>query len=52
MINGDDWYKSQKWNDIEPKLQGAGFNLIYFPCTKTTSSTLINQMHIERCDLR
>jgi len=52
MFVGDDWYESEKWNDIESKLKDVGVNLIYFPYTKTTSSTLINQMLIDRRDFK
>jgi glycerol-3-phosphate cytidylyltransferase len=52
MFVGDDWYESEKWNDIESKLKDVGVNLIYFPYTKTTSSTLINQMLIDRRDTK
>ena len=52
MFVEDDWHESEKWNDIESKLQDVGVNLIYFPYTKTTSSTLINQILIERRDFK
>jgi len=52
MFVGDDWYESEKWNDIESKLKDVGVNLIYFPYTKTTSSTLINQMLIDKRDFK
>jgi len=43
LFVGDDWYKSDKWNSIEEELLSHGVRVIYFPYTKTTSSTLINQ---------
>ena len=43
MFVGDDWYKTDKWNAIEKQLAERGVDVLYFPYTKTTSSTLINQ---------
>lgn len=43
MFVGDDWYKTDKWKGIESDLESKGVRLIYFPYTKTTSSTLINK---------
>ena len=40
---GDDWYLSDKWQDIDRDFQERGVRVIYFPYTKTTSSTVINQ---------
>lgn len=44
MFVGDDWQKTEKWVDIENQLKEVGVQLIYFPYTKGTSSTLINQV--------
>ena len=43
MFVGDDWKGTDKWNNIEHELNELGVRLIYFPYTKGTSSTLINQ---------
>ena len=43
MFVGDDWFKSDKWNAFEAELQQRSVKIIYFPYTKSTSSTLINQ---------
>ena len=43
MFVGDDWKGTHKWNLIEEKLNAKGVELIYFPYTKGTSSTLINE---------
>tara|TARA_B110001450_G_scaffold3840_1_gene3938 strand:- start:12039 stop:12452 length:414 start_codon:yes stop_codon:yes gene_type:complete len=43
MFVGDDWYKSKKWTGIEENLTNKGVRIIYFPYTKSTSSTLINK---------
>lgn len=43
MFVGDDWYKSDKWREYEDKLAQREVRIIYFPYTKTTSSTMINE---------
>lgn len=43
MFVGDDWYKTDKWQRIDMEMRENGVRVIYFPYTKTTSSTLINQ---------
>ena len=47
---GDDWHNTPKWNAIEKKLKEVGVKIVYFPYTKGTSSTLINNMLIEERD--
>ena len=48
MFVGDDWYESEKWINIEKELSSVGAEVVYFPYTKTTSSTLINQILVEK----
>ena len=48
MFVGDDWYESEKWVNIEEELSSVGVKVVYFPYTKTTSSTLINQILEEK----
>tara|TARA_B110000008_G_C16879127_1_gene528098 strand:+ start:178 stop:594 length:417 start_codon:yes stop_codon:yes gene_type:complete len=43
MFVGDDWHSTDKWKAIEKKLDNDGVRVVYFPYTKTTSSTLINE---------
>ena len=43
MFVGDDWKGTEKWILIEKQLKEHSVDLIYFPYTKGTSSTLINQ---------
>ena len=43
MFVGDDWKGTDKWNKIEAEFEKVGVRIIYFPYTKTTSSTLITQ---------
>ena len=44
MFVGDDWYNTEKWNNFEKQFQEVGVKIIYFPYTKGTSSTLINEV--------
>lgn len=42
---GDNWYKDKFWISLEKKFKKAGVDIIYFPYTKYTSTTLrINQI--------
>jgi len=43
LFVGDDWYQSERWQEMETKFHNVGVKIIYFPYTKGTSSTLINQ---------
>lgn len=42
MFVGDDWLKTPKWKELDEKFKAIGVKIIYFPYTKGTSSTLIN----------
>ena len=44
MFVGDDWYKEMKWESIEKKLSSVGVRTVYFPYTKGSSSTLLNDV--------
>lgn len=44
LIVGDDWYKTEKWQQIEEQLKTVGVRVFYFPYTKGTSSTKINNI--------
>lgn len=44
MFVGDDWYNSEKWQSVEAQLKKVNVRIMYFPYTKTTSSTMINQI--------
>lgn len=50
MFVGDDWKGTDKWNKIEADLKAVGAEVVYFPYTKGTSSTLINQTLIKLRD--
>lgn len=43
MFVGDDWKGTPKWNEIEEQMRSVGVNVVYFPYTKGTSSTLLNE---------
>jgi glycerol-3-phosphate cytidylyltransferase len=43
MFVGDDWYKNERWKALDGEFSTLGVRIVYFPYTKTTSSTLINQ---------
>ena len=42
MFVGDDWKGTDKWNNIEAIFAKVNVDIVYFPYTKGTSSTLIN----------
>ena len=43
MFVGSDWKGTKKWNKIESDFKKIGVRVVYFPYTKGTSSTLINE---------
>ena len=43
MFVGDDWYGHEKWKTFEDEFNQVGVRIVYFPYTKSTSSTLINE---------
>ena len=47
MFVGDDWYKTEKWKEIEIEFEKVGVRIVYFPYTKGTSSTLLNNVLIQ-----
>jgi glycerol-3-phosphate cytidylyltransferase len=47
MFVGDDWHKNPKWEKIENEFKSKGVKIVYFPYTKGTSSTLINEVLAE-----
>ena len=42
LFVGDDWFKNKNWKNMEKKLKKIKCKVIYFPYTRGTSSTLIN----------
>ena len=47
MFVGDDWKGTEKWNKIEADMERVGVRVVYFPYTKGTSSTLINEVLLQ-----
>ena len=44
---GDDWYGNEKWQEYEKELKEIGTTVIYFPYTRSISSTKIqNQLKL------
>lgn len=44
LFVGDDWYNTEKWQEYEERFREVGVRVVYFPYTKGTSSTLINEV--------
>lgn len=42
LFVGDDWYANEKWESMEKELKSISCEVIYFPYTQGTTSTLIN----------
>jgi glycerol-3-phosphate cytidylyltransferase len=47
LFVGDDWYKSESWQALEARFSDVGVKVVYFPYTKGTSSSLINEVLIK-----
>lgn len=43
LFVGDDWFGSERWEELENKFKEVGVRVVYFPYTKGTSSTLLNE---------
>ena len=44
MFVGDDWRGTEKWNAYEKEFHKLNVEIVYFPYTKGTSSTLVNDV--------
>lgn len=44
MFVGDDWHKTEKWNELDVLFEKVNVKIIYFPYTKGISSTKINDI--------
>ena len=44
LFVGDDWFQDPRWQELEEKFKNVGVRIVYFPYTKGTSSTLINEV--------
>jgi glycerol-3-phosphate cytidylyltransferase len=47
MFVGDDWKGTDTWNKLEAEFAIVGVDIVYFPYTKTTSSTLLRAALVE-----
>jgi glycerol-3-phosphate cytidylyltransferase len=43
MFVGDDWFETEKWQELDERFKAVGVKIIYFPYTEGTSSSLINK---------
>jgi choline-phosphate cytidylyltransferase/glycerol-3-phosphate cytidylyltransferase len=43
MFVGDDWYRHERWKAFDAQFAERNVRVVYFPYTRTTSSTLINE---------
>lgn len=43
LFVGDDWYGTEKWNQYETEFAKAGIRIVYFPYTKSISSTKLRE---------
>lgn len=43
MFVGDDWKGSPLFNEVEKKFRAVGVEVVYFPYTKGTSSTILKE---------
>lgn len=43
MFVGDDWKGSEKWQRLERKFEGLGVEIVYFPYTTHTSSSILRE---------
>ena len=44
LFSGDDWKNSERWINYGKELEKRGASIIYFPYTRTTSSTLLTKV--------
>ena len=48
MFVGDDWKGKPSWDKYEKQFKAVDVDIIYFPYTKGTSSTLINEILVKK----
>jgi glycerol-3-phosphate cytidylyltransferase len=44
LFVGDDWFRNERWQALEERFTAVGVKVVYFPYTKGTSSTLLNEV--------
>lgn len=47
LFVGDDWFAHPRWKELDEKFKTVGVRVVYFPYTKGTSSTLLNEVLIK-----
>lgn len=47
MFVGDDWYASPKWKKYDKMFAEVNVDIVYFPYTTSTSSTLLNEILVK-----
>ena len=47
MFVGDDWFQSDKWNGLDKEFEDLGVEIVYFPYTQSTSTTMITNTLID-----
>ena len=57
MFVGNDWKGTEKWNQYEKQFSEIGVDIIYFPYTNGTSSTLLKevlkkQLFLQPCEIK
>jgi len=50
LFVGDDWFNNSKWKEYEIFFSSVNVKVVYFPYTKNTSSTLINNFLLKQRD--
>ncbi len=50
LFVGDDWYGTEKWLKYEEEFAKEGIKIVYFPYTKSTSSTQIRKTIVMKTD--
>ena len=52
LFVGDDWYNTDKWNKYEEEFKKEGIKIVYFPYTKSTSSTQIRELIMKETNMK
>lgn len=50
IFHGDDWKGSKMYQEIEGKFNDIGVEMVYFPYTKGTSSTMLSEVLTKTLD--
>ena len=48
LVVGDDWYDTVEWKKTQMQFDNVGVKIVYYPYTKSTSTSLINDILEER----